>query len=147
MNEKRYVLHKDDPRRTVIRSNAVNYILTSLPENKSMEIVIRQHRKTHNDEQRGGFHFLCQTLGDRLGYSKGEIKEMVKKCVYGVSQVIIGQRIFQVTESSEVNEDGELRDTLDYSRLIDGIYLLAAEAGEVLPQLDPDRYWKKQKAG
>ena len=147
MNEKRYVLHKDDQRKQTIRSNAMNYILTSLPENKSMEIVIRQHKKTHNDEQRKGFHYLCQTLGDRLGYSLGEIKELVKKEVYGTHPITIGSRTVEVTQSSEVNEEGELRDTLDYSRLLDGVYLLAAEAGEVLPQLDPDHYWKKRKAG
>ena len=146
MNEKRYVLHKDDPRKEIIRANAVNYLQNANLE-KSVEIIIRPHRKSLTEEQRNGFHFLCQTLGDRLGYTLSEVKELVKKEVYGTRPVTIGGRTVEVTQSSEVNEDGELRDTLDYSRLLDGAYLLAAEAGEVLPQLDPDHYWKKRKAG
>ena len=146
MNEKRYVLHKDDPRKEIIRANAVNYLQNANLE-KSVEIIIRPHRKSLTEEQRGGFHFLCQTLGDRLGYTLGEVKEMVKQHVYGSRTVKCGGHVFQVTESSEVNEDGELRDTLDYSRLLDGVYLLAAEAEEILPQLDPDHCWKKRKVG
>ena len=144
--KKRYVMHKDDKRKEIIRNNAVNY-LKQVNLDKSVEVVIRQHRKSRTDEQRGGFHFLCETLGNRLGYTQGEIKDMVKQHVYGVHEVTVGERVYLVTESSEVNEDGEPRDTLDYGRLIDGIYNLAAEAGEVLPILDPDHYWKNRKAG
>ena len=142
---KRYVLHKDDQRKELIRRNAVHYI-NQANLDKSLEIIIRPHRMSHTEFQRGGFHFLCKVLGDRLGYTLGEIKEMVKQHVYGMRTVNCGGHTFQVTESSEVNEDGEIRDTLDYSRLIDGVYRLAGEAGEVLPILDPEHYGKRRKA-
>ena len=139
---KRYILHADDKHKESVKANALSFI-SNLSMDKSVEIIIRRYRKSHSDEQRGSFHFLCQVFGDRLGYTKGEIKEMVKKHVYGVRTVHVGSKCFEVTESSEVDENGEPRDTLDYGRLIEGIYILAAEVGEILPALDPAHWLKK----
>jgi len=142
---KKYILHKDDKRAEAIRNNAINFIRMINLE-RSTEIIIQPHRKSHSDDQRGALHFLCQEFGDRLGYTLGETKEMVKKYVYGTRHVRIGDKVYEVTESSEVNEEGEPRDVIDYGRLIDGVYLLAAEAGEVLPILDKNYYIKRKSA-
>lgn len=141
---KRYLLHADDNNREAIRSNAISFIM-NMSLDKSVEIIIRRYRKNKSDAQRGAFHFLCQTLGDQLGYSMNEIKELVKKDVYGTHEVQVGNKVFEVTCSSEKNEQGEPRTTDEYARLIDGVYRMAGYAGESLPALDP-AYWLK-KAG
>ncbi len=139
---KRFILHKGDKREAIVRNNAMQFIDSGV-FNHNVEIIIRRYVKSHSDEQRGGFHFLCKSLGDRLGYRLNEIKELVKKETYGVREITIGNKVYEVTESSEVNEDGEIRDKIDYGKLIEGIYRLADDAGEPLPVLDPD-HWKKK---
>lgn len=139
---KRYILHADDKHKESVKANALSFI-SNLSMDKSVEIIIRRYRKNKTEAQRGAFHFLCQALGDQLGYSLNEIKELVKKDVYGVHEVRIGDLAFEVTCSSERNEDGDPRTTDEYARLIDGVYRMAGYAGEILPALDPAHWLKK----
>jgi len=136
--DKTYIL---DPhfRPEDIRANAINFItaLILAPQDKPVEIRIRTHTKTKSEEQRAWFHKCCQTLGDAIGEPMGHIKELVKQRVFGVDVVKIGKKSYVITSSSERDEDGELRSTVDYGRLIDDLYLLAAEAGVALPDPDP----------
>ena len=139
MPDKKFILDPAHDRCEIIRSNAMRYI-RQLELDRPMEIIIQPFKDSLSKQQRGGFHWLCQVLGDRLGYTAGEIKEMVKRDMYGTKIVTVAGHMFEVTESSEYDSEGKKRKTDDYARLIDGIYRLAAEAGEVLPMLDK---WRK----
>ena len=122
-----------------IRGNAIAFIheLKVDEKDKPVEIRIRTKVKTKSEEQRAWFHKCCQTLGDAIGEPMGHIKELVKQRVFGVDVVKIGKKSYVITSSSERDDDGELRSTVDYGRLIDDLYLLAAEAGVALPDPDP----------
>jgi hypothetical protein len=131
--DRKFIIRKDDRNRDRIKANclrAVSEVEAVIPGD--VEVVIKKHVRNKTGEQRGWFHKLCQMLGDELGYTMGEIKELVKKDILGTREIRIGDRCTEVTESSEQ----QLRDR--YSDLIEGVYRIGAEAGVVLP--NPDRF-------
>jgi len=136
--DKTYVLdpkfHLDN-----IRHNAMLFIASLVidEKDKPIEIRIKTHTKTKSDEQRAWLHKCYTIVGDALGYPPGCIKEANKQRVFGSDVVIVGRKSYVITPSSERDEDGELRSTVDYGRLIDEIYIMAAEAGVALPDPDP----------
>lgn len=78
-------------------------------------------------EQRAFFHVLCKLLGDELGYSQYEIKEMIKAEALGTVSVVIGSLEREIIPSSESLKRDE------YAMLIDATYRISAESGVVLP--------------
>lgn len=127
--ERRYILRGPNNVRNCIRHITEE---VPLPEGKQRPyvVIIKPHVESLTEEQRNGFHWLCKMLGDELGYTLHEIKEMVKQECLGTKLVRIGEHEREVTPSSEkLNK-------LQYSELIEGVYRLGAEAGVYLPTLD-----------
>ncbi len=118
---KRFVLHKADD------ITKVGSYLRSIDYKRPMVVEIKLFVKSKTSEQRAWFHTLCTMLGNELGYTMGEIKEIVKKHTLGSKEVLVGDLSFEVTASSEsLKREG-------YSQLIESVYQLAAQAGIVLP--------------
>jgi len=142
MNEsKTYILRSDLQLR-----NCLRYLTeeVTMPDGKKQkrpyEVVIRPHIGGLTAEQRGGFHWLCKILGNELGYTEGEIKDMVKARVWGYDEKVGPDgKVYQFLRSSERNEDGRKKNKIEYAPLIEGVYQLGSEAGVVLPNLDPMR--------
>jgi len=129
MNGKRYILTSP-----TIKANCLQYINEDIPlpekGKRPYEVIVRKHVESITEQQRAGFHWLCKCLGDELGYTLQEIKEMAKKECMGCVGIKIGERVIEVTDSSEkLNK-------IEYSDLIECVYRLGAEAGVVLPTLD-----------
>ena len=61
-----------------VRTNAVNAVKTITGE-ENLEVIIQEHKENKTQEQRNFFHLLCKILGDEIGYSQSEIKEVVKE--------------------------------------------------------------------
>jgi len=93
----------------------------------NMEVIIQKHRENKTVEQRGFWHFLLKIIGDETGYTLIEVKELIKKQLLGTKEIKIGGVVREVTESSESQT------RMDYSKLIEETYRLAAEAGIQLP--------------
>lgn len=103
--------------------------LKSLDLTKPKQITISDYKESKTNEQRNTFHKLCGLFGEATGYTKNEIKELVKAEVLDVTVVTLAGREIEVRKSSEeVKRD-------EYSVLIETTYRLAAEAGVVLPIL------------
>ena len=101
---------------------------------KPIQVTLSLYKEDKTGEQRGLFHTLCKLLGDELGYTLHEIKELVKAEMLPSKMVTVAGITKEITESSEkLKRDG-------YSELIEATYRLAAEAGVVLPL--PNRYAK-----
>lgn len=119
--QRKYVINSPQ-----VRSNAARAV-SEIKGADNLEVIIQPHRDDKTAEQRGWFHVLCKILGEETGYTKGEVKELVKKAILGTKIIKIGEHEKEVTESSED------QDKIGYSELIDGIYRLGAEAGIALP--------------
>lgn len=92
-----------------------------------MEVIIQEYQPEKSNEQRNFWHLLLGLIADETGYTKEEVKELVKKAHLGTKVIEIGGIEKEVTESSE-----SLAKT-SYADLIDYTYRLAAEAEIVLP--------------
>jgi len=103
--------------------------LQSLKLESPKQVCISNYKQNKTKEQESSFHMLCGIFGNETGYTKDEIKEMVKKHVLGTTVVSIAGYEQEVTRpSSKAKRD-------EYSELIEGTYRLAAEAGVLLPEL------------
>ena len=127
-----------------IRENCLRCIREDVPlpdgkkRKRPFRVIIEPDIADKSAEQRGGFHFLCDFLGQATGYSREEVKDLVVREILGTKQIKIGGRVQEVRMSSESN-DGEAVDVIEYNTLIDGIYRIGGEAGIVLPILDKFR--------
>ena len=101
--------------------------ISSLSEDGTWQVQIKKLEHSKTIEQRNFFHMLCKLMGDELGYTWGEIKELCKQECLGVRGVKVGTVYREVTKSSETATREE------YSQLIETIYRLAAQAGVYLP--------------
>ena len=114
------------------RSFAAN-LVGNIKGDEGMEVIIQPHIDKKTDEQRAWFHVLCREMSAETGYTEGQIKEIIKQDVFGISEIFIGNRERYTTCSSEIDENGEPRSKPSYTQLIEGAYQLAAEAGIQLP--------------
>lgn len=92
-----------------------------------LEVIIQRHKEDKTAEQRGFWHLLLKVISDETGYTLVEVKELIKKQLLGTKQITIAGVTREVTESSEAQKK------MDYSKLIEETYRLAAEAGIQLP--------------
>ena len=118
---KRYIINSKE-----VKRNCLDAVMQIKGE-EQLEVVIKKHVKNKTQQQRGWFHALCGILANETGYQMGEIKELVKQHILGTTTVAVGTKVFEVTASSE-KQNREM-----YSRLIEGVYQLGAEAGIELP--------------
>lgn len=121
MNNQRYIIINKD-----IRRRAAQAVMAIRGDDK-LEVIIRPHVNDKTAEQRAWFHVLCGLFGEATGYTREEIKELVKAEILGTTVITVAGREREVTASSEKQNRAQ------YSELIEGCYRLAAEAGVVLP--------------
>ena len=100
---------------------AIRQITEAADGQHQIELGPLKKDKTH--EQRKLFHAKCKDIGDELGYTQREIKEMVKADYFGVDTVVIEGKSYQMLKSSEA------LDRMDYSKLCDYLMQWAAERG------------------
>ena len=87
------------------------------------QIELGPIKRDKTQAQRGLFHAMCKEIGDELGYTQREIKEMVKADYFGVDTVVIEGKSYQMLKSSES------LDRMDYSKLVEHLQQWAAERG------------------
>ena len=88
------------------------------------EITVKPESRNKTGSQRGYWHAMLEELGKALGYTPGQMKEVVKREYYGADTIKLPDgRQYEVVQSSEA-EDRE-----GYGRLIDFTLQLAAEQG------------------
>lgn len=99
----------------------------TLCDDKAMEVLIRPYKEKKTGEQEAFFHVLCRELSKATGYTEGEIKEYIKRDVFGQREIRIGDRTTSVgISSSKLPRE-------QYSELIEGAYRVGADAGVQLP--------------
>lgn len=92
-----------------------------------LQLAVGPARKEKSHAQRKLFHALCKEAGDHLGYTKGQVKEIVKQEHFGTDTVTDRKgRRYEVVQSSEE------ADRADYSDLIETLLRWAAENGVAL---------------
>lgn len=91
------------------------------------ELELRPRKKAKTNAQRNYFHIICEEIGKQLGYTKGQVKEMVKEYHFGedVIQTPSG-RVYRVIQSSEDEERH------GYGQLIDSALRWGAENGALV---------------
>lgn len=88
------------------------------------ELELRPRRKEKTNAQRNYFHKVCELIGKQLGYTKGQVKEMVKEYHFGEDVITTPSgRVYRVIQSSE-DEDRH-----GYNDLIDSALRWGAENG------------------
>lgn len=89
-----------------------------------LQLTVGPVRKEKTHTQRKLFHALCAEAGKGLGYTKGQVKAMVKIEHYGTDTMTTpSKKTYEVVQSSE-DSDRE-----DYSALIETLLRWAAENG------------------
>ena len=116
----------------LIKKNALAAVMSIMGEDE-MEVIIKKHVDDKTAEQRNWFHTLCGLLSTDTGYTKGQMKELIKQEVIGTTLVKFAGRVREVTCSSED------QNKINYSELIEGAYRIGAEAGIVLPDPRPKK--------
>ena len=122
MNLKRYVL-----RDTEVKRHCIEFLCDVPLSDPPMQVTFAEYRADKSGEQRSWFHMLCRRLASETGYTEGEIKEYVKRELWGTLDVVINGRLHAIVRSSESANRQE------YSELIEAAYRIGAEAGIVLP--------------
>lgn len=90
------------------------------------EIVVREHDPDKTDLQRRKWHAILSEVGNKYGFTKGQVKHAVKAEFYGLEDYVIDGKTYTHCESSEDSKRGE------YSRLIDFTYQWCSERGFVI---------------
>jgi hypothetical protein len=110
-----------------IRQNAVEAVskLTSEP---IMEVIIQEWKEDKTASQRGFWHILIGIMAEELGYTKAQLKVILKDEILGTEQVEYKGKIKDISASSEDEKKA------GYSFLIEQTYVIAAEQGIVLPE-------------
>lgn len=130
MNRK-FIL-RSDKTRTKVQESLSQHII-ALPDTEAWDVVISKHKEGHTGEQRAFAHVLFGIFSNETGFTKDEIKMLVKKEAWGSHEIEIAGKTMEVVKStSGVKKD-------EYSELIEACYRLASEAGIVLP----NPYWRK----
>ncbi len=123
----RFILH---PEHKAIRGNCI-VAIQELDESVTWDVSIKRHVNSKTAEQRSWFHVLLGLFAEQVGMAPGDLKEVIKAKVSGWKTVSYGGvELVMAAESSEkLNRDR-------YSGLIEQTYILAGEAGIVLPPAD-----------
>lgn len=97
-----------------------------------IEVVVRPERAEKSHEQRGYWHILLRDLGRELGYTKDEMKQVIRREFFGSRWVTLpsGER-YEVIPSSEE------ADRTEYSELIELTLRVGAENGVILSDPRP----------
>jgi hypothetical protein len=110
--------------RARLRQIAEEIVRLDVGEGRVAEILVRPARKEKTASQRGYWHAILEQFGQAVGYTRGQMKEVVKRQYYGVDTIR-----FPSGASYEIVESSEYEDRAGYGRLIDFTLALAAEQG------------------
>ena len=108
-----------------MRDNACKFV-NQICQEQDAEVVIRKFKKDKTPSQRGAFHALCKKFGDELGWTLAEVKEHVKKSLYGTYSKTLGDVTTEHIKSSEECDRDE------YNELIERLLLIASQQGVYL---------------
>lgn len=98
-----------------------------------MEVVIRKRVESGSKKQKAWFNMLAKMIADDTGNNQEAVKAHVKEREWGKHEAEVGGvKIVFIPRSDYYGMKG-------YSQLIEGIYLLGAELGIVLPDPKPKR--------
>lgn len=90
-----------------------------------LQLVVGPARKEKTHTQRKLFHALCTEAGRELGYTPGQVKEIVKREHFGTETLTDRQgRVYR-----DVVQSSEEADRTEYSDLIETLLRWAAENG------------------
>lgn len=95
-----------------------------------VEVSVRSPRKEKTHNQRKLWHAVLDEFGKELGYTRPQMKIVVKRLYYGSEWVTLPDGT-----KHEVIEESENEDRAGYGRLIDFTLQLAAEQN--VPIRDP----------
>ena len=115
------------PARPDVRQRLLTTIAT-LPDDKTWEVVIKPYVSKKTAEQRSWFHVLCRLLGEEVGMHEGHMKEIAKAHLFGWQK--INYSGIELVIADGHSEDLNFK---EYSQLIEAVYIMAGEAGIVLP--------------
>lgn len=101
--------------------------ILQLDEQDDLEVEIRQRRKEKTNEQRRTWHALLTDFGKELGYTMPQMKDVVKREIFGSEWITLPNgKKYEVLHSSEAE------DRYGYAELIDHTLRIAAEQGVLL---------------
>ena len=98
-----------------------------IQETDDWEIVVRKARKEKTHQQRKTWHALLTEFGQALGYTMPQMKQVVKREIFGAEWIKLpnGKEV-------EVIQSSEDEDRHGYANLIDHTLRIAAENGVLL---------------
>lgn len=115
--------------------SAKDYYQKNINKQIDLELTLDKWRKIHTKSQRGLFHAVIKQISLFDGTDPEIIKEGIKR-QYGVT-TFWGKK--------EVPKPSRLQTTIEYSRLIDGAFLEAAEMGVEIKDLRHEfEEWKRK---
>ena len=127
MKESR-TFHIGGSREKLMRVLSMLSNLLVTPED-DLELSIGPRRKEKSHQQRKKWHAMLEDMARQLGYTKPQMKEVVKSELMGSEWITLPSgRKYEVIPSSEDE------DRFGYSELIEGTYRVAAENGIVLSE-------------
>ena len=122
----RFILRKDNFKR--IQDCTIGAVEDIDPDGPVMCVRIDEYIEDKTAEQRSFWHVLLGKLGDEIGYTQDEMKQIIKARVYGVKEISVAGLTLNVPAQST-----EKLSRKRYSELIDATYRYAGEAGITLP--------------
>ena len=136
-----FVLRKDDIGRASVLSNAQAF-LARLPETKSWEVEIRQHRKKRSNPQNRYLFGVCYPiLRDASGAATiDEIHDECCERFFGTVEVeVLGKRKTRPFRRTTTDENGEdsVMGTVDFGKFVEMVQRIGAELGVYIPEPDP----------
>jgi hypothetical protein len=108
--------------------NAIEWLKNYIPGDTIWEVEFRPHVEKKTMSQRNYWHKLIEIIAPHFGYTKAEMKDVVKEHVLG-SQTYLG---LDGVEKERLPSSEELKKK-EYGELIDATIRLAAEEGIVIP--------------
>jgi hypothetical protein len=126
-DELNFTLWNDTSRSTVM-TNISNHLFNIYSSEAEVDITVKSHRRAKTTSQRGWFHKLCKIYGGEIGLNQGQVKDIVKAQILGWKHVMVRGVDIVVPDGS--SED---LSRMEYSELIEVLYMLASESGVVLP--------------
>ena len=112
----------DSPAR--LRSVAAVVVGLSASKELPLEIVVREPRREKSHDQRKLWHAMLAEIALDLGYTPGQVKQLIKSEYYGVERVRLPDgATYEIIQSSEDE------DRAGYSRLIEFTMQFCAEHG------------------
>lgn len=138
----RYVLHKGDPNREMVRANLSAFI-DRLPDTKSWQVEVKEYRKTRSGAQNNAlFGVAYPAICKETGYDPDEIHHAMCRKFFGTVDVdVMGETVTRPVRTTTTDADGK-RDVLsagDFADFYAMVQRVGAECGIDVPEPDATR--------